>query len=217
MATPTPTTRTTMAPAASAGGGGGDGKAEEHQGDDYEAEEEEDVEERADDRPQRVDDGLFIGACDAALDLPALQSRNITHVLHAADGLPPPAHPLTLQYLVLRIADREDEDVVARLPEAFAFIDAARSSGGAALVVCAAGVSRSASVCLAYVMRTRGWSFDRALAALRDVRPWVAPNAGFEAQLRRFGASGCDAARGGAGGGGVERRRRQGAEEEEEG
>lgn len=216
----------------SSAGGGGDAattsSADDEEDEVEDEEEEEEIEERADDRPQRVDDGLFIGAWAAERDLAALRRRGITHVLQAADGLFP-THPLDLSYKILRIADEEDEDIVAHFAEAFAFIDAARVGGGgggeggkgegqpppqapstleaaaaralnggsqgAALVVCAAGVSRSASVCLGWLMRSRGWPYDRALAGLRDVRPWVAPNKGFEAQLRRFEALGADPAR----------------------
>lgn len=262
--------------ATEADGGGGDGGAQQHQqrpprrrsnGSDDDAEEEEDEEEDeeeeeveiidddTDDQPQRVDDGLFIGAAAAERDLPALQRRGITHVLvAAAEGglLGLPRHPGALEYLVLPLEDREDEDLVAHLGAAFAFIDAARrrpaadgddddkgqhphhhqapvssssslalqaaaarilGGGGGALVVCARGRSRSAAVCLAYLMRGRGWAYERALAAVGDVRP-VAPNAGFEAQLRRFfGEMGGDFGR--WRGWEVERRAAAGGKEEE--
>ena len=46
------------------------------------------------------------------------------------------------------------------------------------------GVSRSAAVVVAHLMRARGLPYEAALAALRRARPAARPNAGFEAQLR---------------------------------
>jgi hypothetical protein len=199
----------------------GNDEEEEQPLEEEEEEELEEIEEAVDDQPQRADDGLFIGPWACERDLAALKRRGITHVLQVADGLFP-THPLELNYCVIRVVDEEDEDIVAHFPQAFAFIESAQrrsraqadgrlqekdpsslqaaaarafGGGGGALVVCAAGVSRSASVCLGWLMRTRGWSFERALAALRDVRPWVCPNRSFEAQLRRFEALGADPAR----------------------
>ena len=75
---------------------------------------------------------------------------------------------------------------------AVAFIDEA-SRHGVVLVHCNAGVSRSTTVAIAYAMlsaaRVPGAaipSFDECLATLRQTRPSVRPNAGFEAQLRRL-------------------------------
>ena len=48
---------------------------------------------------------------------------------------------------------------------------------------CHAGVSRSATVVILYLMAVRGLSLDEALAHLRRVRPVVAPNAGFMSTL----------------------------------
>jgi hypothetical protein len=38
-------------------------------------------------------------------------------------------------------------------------------------------------------------TFDQSLTALRDVRPWVNPNEGFEAQLREYERIGLDASK----------------------
>ncbi len=57
---------------------------------------------------------------------------------------------------------------------------------------CVAGVSRSATVVVGYLMCKRGWGFQRALSAVLDARPWVSPNLGFRAQLRELERLGCD-------------------------
>ena len=56
---------------------------------------------------------------------------------------------------------------------------------GRVLVHCNAGVSRSSSIVIHYLL-THGLvdSYDNALAVVRKVRPVAQPNEGFEAQLR---------------------------------
>lgn len=58
------------------------------------------------------------------------------------------------------------------------------------LVHCAAGVSRSAAVVIAYMMRRDRCSYERALATLRAIRPKVNPNPAFVAQLKALSSAG---------------------------
>ncbi len=53
-------------------------------------------------------------------------------------------------------------------------------------VHCAAGVSRSASIVLAYMMRKLHIPLDTAIEELRKDRPCIAPNPGFLVQLRTY-------------------------------
>ena len=54
------------------------------------------------------------------------------------------------------------------------------------LVHCAAGVSRSASTVIAYVMKKQGMSRDDAYAFVKKCRPGIYPNTGFRAQLLKY-------------------------------
>jgi len=54
----------------------------------------------------------------------------------------------------------------------------------ACLVHCARGVSRSASVCAAWLMSRRQMSLEHALSMIRSVRPQISPNLGLVASLR---------------------------------
>jgi hypothetical protein len=63
---------------------------------------------------------------------------------------------------------------------------------GSVLVHCAAGVSRSATVVLGYLMARQNLSLAAALQHLKEVRPWVSPNPGFMQQLEAYETSKCD-------------------------
>jgi len=62
-------------------------------------------------------------------------------------------------------------------------------------VHCREGVSRSATMVLAYVMWQQGLTFEVAFQNLRKVRPICNPNTGFTCQLlllgRRLGIAAC--------------------------
>ena len=47
------------------------------------------------------------------------------------------------------------------------------------LVVCTAGISRSATICIAYMIKYLGFTFENALAKAIKARKYVNPNPGF--------------------------------------
>ncbi len=61
-----------------------------------------------------------------------------------------------------------------------------RKAKGAVLVHCYAGISRSVSVCIAYLMRFKGMSYDKACGFMFDKRPCSSPNSKFRLDLARY-------------------------------
>lgn len=66
------------------------------------------------------------------------------------------------------------------------FLDAARDANQNILVHCRAGQSRSATVVIAYLMRTLNWDLSRAYSYVQRRRPAVSPNLGFMGQLQTY-------------------------------
>lgn len=71
-------------------------------------------------------------------------------------------------------------------PISFIFAEEARSKNSAVLVHCLAGVSRSVTVTLAYLMRTQALNLNDAFTLVRDRKPDVSPNFHFMQQLHSF-------------------------------
>jgi protein-tyrosine phosphatase len=59
------------------------------------------------------------------------------------------------------------------------FVESARAHGQSVFVHCDLGMSRSALVAVAVLMKEHGWTRDQALAAARQGRPMIAPNKAF--------------------------------------
>mmetsp|Transcript_68591 Transcript_68591/g.161254 ORF Transcript_68591/g.161254 Transcript_68591/m.161254 type:complete len:133 (-) Transcript_68591:1741-2139(-) len=80
----------------------------------------------------------------------------------------------------------------ARLDELVDFVQ--RGGTGTCVVHCAAGMSRSATVVLAYLMQHGGQRLEAALKRVWAVRPCVCPNDGFmrvlvDMEVRLFGSA----------------------------
>jgi len=70
--------------------------------------------------------------------------------------------------------------------QAFEYIDKSRVDGGGCLVHCNAGVSRSATICIAYIMKTNKLKYLDAYGIVKAAKPDIKPNEGFVVQLKKF-------------------------------
>ena len=64
--------------------------------------------------------------------------------------------------------------------------DAIKQKGGCTFVHCVAGISRSATVCIAYLMKHLCWELQKAFDFVKSKRSCVAPNLSFMGQLLAF-------------------------------
>lgn len=64
--------------------------------------------------------------------------------------------------------------------------DSVRDSSGRVLVHCQAGISRSATICLAYLMKRKRVRLDEAFEFVRRRRSIISPNFSFMGQLLQF-------------------------------
>ena len=67
-------------------------------------------------------------------------------------------------------------------------IHSVHRSGGKVMIYCRAGMSRSASLCIAYFMRHQGMNLEDAFNYVKKCRPIIHPNVGFMRQLREYEA-----------------------------
>lgn len=95
-----------------------------------------------------------------------------------------------LHFILLR--DNDHEDLLAILEEAINFIiSSLKNNDGGVLVHCHQGISRSASVMVAFAMEEMNLDFPTALAYVRRSRPKANPNKGFTQQLGKWYQMGC--------------------------
>ena len=66
------------------------------------------------------------------------------------------------------------------------YINRAKTLGSKVLVHCKMGISRSASVVIAYAMKAHNWNFEQAMKHVKDKRNCIKPNKSFLVQLETY-------------------------------
>jgi dual specificity MAP kinase phosphatase len=112
-----------------------------------------------------------------------LRKNNIKAIVSAVDlGI---SYDAAVLVHALDLRDSEDEEVRFTFFPVFRFIEQERKKGNV-LVHCAAGISRSATLLLAYTMNKYRTTLDDAFSHALRRRPCLQPNKGFLLQLRKF-------------------------------
>ena len=127
---------------------------------------------------------LFIGGM-RALDVSSrLETATISHILSVLEY----DHCEWEEFakykrLLIQVEDHPRENLLQHFERSNAFIEKGLEGDGAVFVHCAMGVSRSAAVVCAYLMKTQTLSPEEALDMIRKSRPQCRPNDGFLVQL----------------------------------
>lgn len=109
----------------------------------------------------RVAPSLFLGSARAAAAPELLARAGVTLCVNVSRQQPGPSAP-GVGELRVPVFDDPAEDLLVHLEPTCAAMEAAVRAGGACLVYCKNGRSRSAAVCTAYLMRHRGLGLEAA-------------------------------------------------------
>lgn len=133
---------------------------------------------------------LFLGNARAAAAPELLARAGVTLCVNVSRQQPGPRAPGVAE-LRVPVFDDPAEDLLAHLEPTCAAMEDAVRAGGACLVYCKNGRSRSAAVCTAYLMRHRGLSLAQAFQVERAV-----PASGAGLPVEWGGSSGLGSAQG---------------------
>lgn len=133
---------------------------------------------------------LYLGDDFVARKKETLVEHKITHILNLTINIPNKFEP-EICYLKINILDSERQDIQKYFDETFEFIDnALKNKNNSVLVHCNAGISRSASFVIAYLIRKGIFkSYQDAYSHVKKCRPLIAPNQGFVKQLQQLESS----------------------------
>ncbi|XP_063290322.1 dual specificity protein phosphatase 13B-like isoform X2 [Pelobates fuscus] len=135
---------------------------------------------------------LYLGDAFTARDKSVLRELGITHILNAASGKyrintgPEFYKDLNIDYYGVEADDDANFDLSVYFHPAAQFIRTGlQSNKGKVLVHCAMGISRAASIVLAFLMISEGLTLVDALRTVGEHRD-IFPNHGFLEQLRQL-------------------------------
>lgn len=137
----------------------------------------------------QINEHLFIGNYKIAKDVERLEEHGITCVVNCADALEHIVHSYddSMKWLHLPMYDCEfTGDVETYIPTAIEFIDEAIDEGHKILIHCHAGISRSSSITIAYLMYKHNLRYERAFSRVKAKRYCCQPNSRFVEQLKNY-------------------------------
>jgi len=136
----------------------------------------------------QITENLILGSEYDAKDPEIYKKFNITKVLTIMsddftlpDSIKCILKPENIKFIKLN--DTTCSDISTHFREAIEFME---TEGDICLVHCRAGISRSSTLIMAYLMEKNSWSLNEAFTFTKSKRSCVAPNFGFLGQLQKF-------------------------------
>lgn len=128
---------------------------------------------------------LYLGDAQSSMDTNFINDKRIRYVVNCTRDLPVlPDMP----YMRIPVDDVYSENISAYFGDAIDLIEKARKEEAAILIHCYAGISRSATIVIAYLV-SKGINLEDALKYILRKRKKVCPNRGFFNQLVRYSGS----------------------------
>lgn len=156
---------------------------------------------------QIVNDKLYLGDKNGALSEKVLKDLKITHIINCTPK--PPDHiekftsrgyiknyfednkEMNIKYMRVAIDDSFLQNIKTHFENAIGFINSALSendgmNNNRVYIHCFAGISRSSTITIAYLMSSRKMGYDEAYQFVKERREVIKPNEGFTEQLQKY-------------------------------
>ena len=143
-----------------------------------------------------INNGIFIGNVDSVISTTKskdiLEQRDIKIVISALteeeyeDNMIAEQDFPNIQWHRLVIDDEPNENITKYFYTVHNIISNAIANKQNVIVHCAAGMSRSPTLVLAYLMIENKWCFEEAYNYMKAKRPYISPNIGFIKQLKQL-------------------------------
>eukprot|EP00039_Didymoeca_costata_P013589 m.209551 g.209551 ORF g.209551 m.209551 type:complete len:399 (+) comp15816_c0_seq33:651-1847(+) len=138
-------------------------------------------------KPSMILPCLYIGSRRDACDKELLKSLGITNIINATDDCP--CHfddDSSFEYLRIPVKDTWNQDLPSFFQQAFDFINKSKSESKIVMIHCTAGISRSSTLTIAYIMKHLNMNLNQAISLVRSKRSIIAPNLDFMGELMQF-------------------------------
>jgi protein-tyrosine phosphatase len=145
----------------------------------------------------KITDHIFVGDIHAAIqsrpsDEDYLEKLNIKVVISALTEYEYEDYMINkddfpeIDWYRFVIDDSHNENIMKYFYSVYNLIKMSITEGKNILIHCAAGVSRSPTLAIAYLMIDNKWSVEETVDYVRKKRPQIEPNIGFMKQLKQL-------------------------------
>ncbi|XP_036412647.1 dual specificity phosphatase 28 [Colossoma macropomum] len=132
----------------------------------------------------KVTDALLISNARSACNDQLIQQEAVTLCINVSKQQPFPS--TRVGTFRVAVYDDPNEDLYKYFDRCADAIHAEADRGGRTVVYCKNGRSRSATICVAFLMKHQGLTLADAFEVVKSARSVVEPNPGFWAQLERY-------------------------------
>ncbi|KAK2822869.1 hypothetical protein Q5P01_022934 [Channa striata] len=132
----------------------------------------------------KVTNALFISNARSACSDELIRQEAVTLCINVSKQQPFPSS--SVRKLQIPVYDDPNEDLYSHFDRCADAIQREANRGGCSVVYCKNGRSRSATVCIAYLMKHRRMTLTDALQKVKTARHVIDPNPGFMSQLQRY-------------------------------
>ena len=135
----------------------------------------------------RITECLYLSSYNSITE-ERLRERKITHIINITEELDNVVFNSLpdLKCVKIPILDSEKANIFEKLSTCVELITEANIRGGRTLVHCVMGISRSATVCMAYMMQEHKMTLRQAYNHVKSCRNCIHPNTGFWEQVIRY-------------------------------
>uniref|UniRef100_A0A336LRZ2 protein-serine/threonine phosphatase n=1 Tax=Culicoides sonorensis TaxID=179676 RepID=A0A336LRZ2_CULSO len=137
------------------------------------------------DAPTEIFDHVYLGSEWNASNLDELQKNGVGHILNVTREIDN-FFPGCFEYFNVRVYDDDKTNLLRHWDDTYKYISQAKDKHSKVLVHCKMGISRSASVVIAYAMKAYNWDFETALHHVKVKRSCIKPNRNFMTQLETY-------------------------------
>jgi len=131
----------------------------------------------------KITDKIYLGDIDGANEIEYLKQEGITHIISLAGEIYSPKYEEGLFIRkIINVDDFEEENIFQYFKECIEFIE----KSDKIYIHCMAGVSRSASIVIAYLLWKNKKGYNETYFDVKNKRRYIGPNQGFVIQLKYF-------------------------------
>lgn len=127
---------------------------------------------------------LYLGSYGMVSNIAELKYAQITNIINTAREISNTMES-TYMYYNLPLTDSENQHLIEHLDTICDYIKMLVTNKCKVVVHCYMGISRSASIIIAYLIKHNNMSYDQAFKYVLD-RRYICPNQRFEDELREF-------------------------------
>lgn len=128
---------------------------------------------------------LWVGAAHAATS-DQLSSLDIKLVVWCTPEVEPPKLTKDISTLRITVKDDPNENLRMYFSTVIAAVKSCRAAEGKVVIVCRAGISRSASLAIISIMSEEGTDLRSTYTIVKEGRPIIRPNIGFFKQMIEY-------------------------------